>query len=295
MKMGTSKIYKIALEIGLKKDIKKKEDLDFDQPCPYPDRLILFAKKQREINRIAVGIDVRNFDIFFSKTVLKCDLVISHHPFSKAANNMPDLVLQQINNLFYYGIPKNQIKKPIETAVERLRREIMNENFYQEEQMGRCLDIDLMTLHTVTDNMAIFVLRQLIKDKRCATMGDFVEAVSRLYEFQLASQYGQTPFIANGHKNDALGKVSFSEFSGGQESSEAIFAEVKKAGIDTIIVPHLSENFFIAASKAGLKVIYCGHLASDSLGMNYFLDELKKAKKNLKIIPLGGLLRNENK
>jgi len=43
------------------------------------------------------------------------------------------------------------------------------------------------------------------------------------------------------------------------------------------------------AIKHHLNVVIAGHISSDSLGMNLFLDELEKKKIN--IIPLGGLIR----
>ncbi|KKR97364.1 MAG: hypothetical protein UU49_C0033G0007, partial [Candidatus Magasanikbacteria bacterium GW2011_GWC2_41_17] len=43
------------------------------------------------------------------------------------------------------------------------------------------------------------------------------------------------------------------------------------------------------AKGAFLNIIIAGHIASDSLGLNLFLDELEK--KGIKIIPCSGLIR----
>jgi len=293
--MTTAEIYKLAVKIGLSADNKEKSELDIlrRQDVAYPDSLILYAKKQKQIKKIAAGIDIDCFHIYFAKKILNCDLVINHHPFSRAANQMPEAVLQQRANLSFYGLAENQIKRLIEEAAEKLRRQVAADNFFKEEQMARQVDIDLMTLHTVADNAAVFILKKMISDKNCSTLGDFIRALSQLKEYESASRLGQFPFIAKGSEKDLLGKVCFSEFVGGQESNPEIFPEMKKAGIETIIVPYLSEDFFAAAAETGLRIIYCGHLASDSLGMNYFLDKLKKLKKDIKILPLGGLLRQK--
>jgi hypothetical protein len=48
------------------------------------------------------------------------------------------------------------------------------------------------------------------------------------------------------------------------------------------------------ANENRMNVVIAGHIASDSLGMNLFLDELEK--KGVEIIPCGGLIRvNRNK
>lgn len=281
--MTTKDIYQFAFEIGKKSDIKEASD--------YPDSRIIYSKTKRKIKKIAIGIDIGCFEIFFAKKILKCDLIISHHPLSNAANNMADMVFQQVDNLSSYGADKNAVSPLIENAYNNLRREAMVENFYREEQMARYLDIDLMNLHTIADNVAIYVFKNLILEKKCSTLGNFIKAILQLPEFQMASQSGQNPFIANGQNNDPLGKVSFSEFIGGQEASTEIFLEMKKAGIDTIIAPHLSKDFFESAVKAGLRVIYCGHLAGDSLGMNYILDRIIDKFGKIKIFPMGGILR----
>jgi hypothetical protein len=43
------------------------------------------------------------------------------------------------------------------------------------------------------------------------------------------------------------------------------------------------------SSEQSLNVIITGHMSSDSLGMNLWLDELEK--KGVEVIPCGGLIR----
>jgi len=43
------------------------------------------------------------------------------------------------------------------------------------------------------------------------------------------------------------------------------------------------------AEAANINVVVAGHISSDSLGMNLFLDELQK--RNIQIIPCSGLIR----
>ncbi len=52
---------------------------------------------------------------------------------------------------------------------------------------------------------------------------------------------------------------------------------------------HISEEHKKEAEDAHLNVVIAGHISSDSLGMNLFLDELEK--KGIEIIPCSGLIR----
>ncbi len=159
--MTTEKIYKLAVNLALKIDLKSKKGLNqLSRDCPYPDSRILYAKPKRKIRKIAAAIDISSFDIYFAKKNLGCDLIISHHPLSKAANSMPDVLKQQIANLSYYGVSEKSIEKPIQASANKSKRQASADNFYREEQLARRMDIDLMTLHTAADNAAVFILNE---------------------------------------------------------------------------------------------------------------------------------------
>ena len=62
-----------------------------------------------------------------------------------------------------------------------------------------------------------------------------------------------------------------------------------QAGIGTIIGMHMGEEHRKEAEKYHINVVIAGHMASDSLGMNLFLDELEK--KGIEVVPVSGLIR----
>ena len=61
------------------------------------------------------------------------------------------------------------------------------------------------------------------------------------------------------------------------------------AGIGTIIGMHISEEHKKEAEAANINVVISGHMSSDSLGINLFLDELEK--REIEIVPCSGLIR----
>jgi putative NIF3 family GTP cyclohydrolase 1 type 2 len=66
-------------------------------------------------------------------------------------------------------------------------------------------------------------------------------------------------------------------------------------GIGTVVGMHMEEEHRKNAEKNHINVVIAGHMASDSLGVNIFLNELRKKAKNVEIIPTGGLIEIRTK
>ena len=79
------------------------------------------------------------------------------------------------------------------------------------------------------------------------------------------------------------------EITGGTEGSPKLYEKMAIAGIGTVLGMHMKEESKKEAEQANINVVIAGHMSSDSLGMNLFLDELEK--KGIEIIPCSGLIR----
>ena len=60
-----------------------------------------------------------------------------------------------------------------------------------------------------------------------------------------------------------------------------------QAGVGTIIGMHVSEEHKKEAEASLVNMVIAGHMSSDSLGVNLFLDKLEV----IEIIPCSGLIR----
>ena len=83
---------------------------------------------------------------------------------------------------------------------------------------------------------------------------------------------------------------------GGSEGSPKLYEKMAQAGIGTVVGMHVSEEHKKEADTAHINVVIAGHISSDSLGMNLFLDELEKQARlpdgqGIEIIPFSGLTR----
>ena len=77
--------------------------------------------------------------------------------------------------------------------------------------------------------------------------------------------------------------------TGGTAGAEKAYEKLAQAGVGTVICMHMPDKHRSLAKEHNLNVIISGLMASDSLGMNLFLDELEK--QGLSIIPCSGLIR----
>ena len=62
-----------------------------------------------------------------------------------------------------------------------------------------------------------------------------------------------------------------------------------QAGVGTVVAMHVSEEHKKEAESANINIVVAGHISSDSLGINLFLDELEK--QGIEIIPCSGFTR----
>jgi hypothetical protein len=68
-----------------------------------------------------------------------------------------------------------------------------------------------------------------------------------------------------------------------------VYEKLADAGVGTIIAMHMGEEHRKECVKHHINLVVAGHMSSDSLGMNIFLDEIEK--RGVKIIPCSGFIR----
>ena len=119
--------------------------------------------------------------------------------------------------------------------------------------------------------------------------GEVIDALKPVPEYQAAIKQKSGPTIFVGKSENAAGRIVVTEITGGTEGAVGIYERMSHAGIGTIVGMHMSEERKGEAQKNHINVVIAGHMSSDSLGMNLFLDELEK--KGIEIIPCSGLIR----
>lgn len=313
--MTTQQIYDLAVKLGISADLRGPEKVkkylarakknynelsaktkpEFDQEKltnPYSDTRILVDLKKKPIKKIMVGIDMEGAELLLADK-LGIDLVIAHHPEGKALADLHSVMDLQAEVLAGYGVPINIAESVIKPRIAEVARGISPINHNRAVDMARILGLDFMCVHTPADNLGADFLVKKIKKDKLETVGEVIEMLKEIPEFKAAIQYNAGPKIFVGSPEASSGKITVTEFTGGTSGSKEIYEKMAQAGIGTVIGMHMGEEHRKEAEKYHINVIIAGHMASDSLGLNLFLDELEA--KGLKIIPLSGLIRIKRK
>lgn len=320
--MTTEEIFSLAIELGTRDDFrpkniikerllriekqykalppKEREFFDTDALSnPYMDSGIHHLGKKKSISRVLAGIDIDGAEVILADTLSKrtpkkpIDLIISHHPVGKALAGLDSVMDLQIDIFEQYGIPVNIAEGLMHKRISEVSRGIHPINHYQSVDIARLLDIHFINVHTPSDNMVATFLKKFIEERRPRYVGDILDAFMEIPEYQEAKKQGAPPRLFAGSKENRVGKIAITEITGGTEGSPEMYRHIANAGIGTIIAMHQSERHRKEAEKAHINVVVAGHMSSDSIGMNLFLDELEK--KGVEIVPCSGLIRYSRK
>ena len=246
---------------------------------PYGDTRILNGDPETEIKRILAGIDMEAQEIILADRLRekgeRIDLVLSHHPEGTALANLYRVMALQEDVLAQLGVPINVAEGVLASRISEVQRGIMPLNQQRSVDAARLLNLPFMCVHTPADNMVNTFLEKLFAEKKPETVGDIVEILLTLPEYQASKRTNAGPKLFTGKESNRAGKI-FVDMTGGTSGSEDAFAKLAIAGVGTIVGMHMGEKHRKEAEKNHINVLIAGHMASDSLGINLLLDALEK-------------------
>jgi len=272
--------------------LSQEDQADYDRNflvSPYADSRILHIAQDKEINKILCGIDADPAEILLAKEIGGIDLIISHHPLGKALANLSGVMEMQCDILNQYGVPINIAEGLMKERISEVARGINRINHQRTVDAAKLLGFNLMCLHTACDNLAAKFLKDNIELSNPERIEDLLKLLKGIPEYHEAMKIGAGPKIVAGSEENRCGKIAFTELTGGTEGSPKIYEKMAQAGIGTIVGMHLSEDHLKEAQAANLNVVTAGHMSSDSLGVNLFLDELEE--RGIAIVACSGLIR----
>lgn len=279
------------------KDLKADEKKEFDEDKlknPYSDTRILYGDGAREVNTVLCGIDIDAGEVLLADRLKEkgqqIDLIIAHHPEGKALAALHDVMHMQSEIMEIMGVPINVAEGLMASRISEVKRGLMPLNHNKAVDIARILDVPFICVHTPADNLVTTFLQKLIDKKDPETVGDVIKILKGIPEYAEAVRVNAGPTAVTGSDDRKAGKV-YVDMTGGTGGSEDAFAKLATAGVGTLICMHIGEKHRKEAEKNHINVIIAGHIASDSLGMNLFLDEL--VKQGIKVIPCSGLTRFE--
>ena len=311
--MKIKEIYNLAINKGIETDFRGKEGVekllrrrkekygrlsekekeDFDKEAlenPYLDSRIYHIAADTEVKKVLAGIDIEPAELLLAKEIGGIDLIIAHHPLGKGLAHLADVMDLQCDVLNYYGVPINIAEGLMRERISEVARGVNAINHQRTVDTAKLLGISLINSHTPCDNLAAkFIKEKVDKEDNLIRVEDLINLLKEIPEYKEAIKIGAGPKIFTGNPENRCGKISVTELTGGTEPGPKIYEKMAQAGIGTIIGMHMQEESKKEAEAANINVVIVGHMSSDSLGMNLFLDELER--RGIEIIPCSGLIR----
>ena len=312
--MILNQIYKLAIELGIKNDLRgsamvkkklekvkkayyelteaKKEEFDEERLVnPFSDTRI-FGNPNKQIKKVMAGIDIDVAELLVARELGNIDLIIAHHPIGLALAGLHEVMDLQVELMAKYGVPINVAENLTQIRMSEVSRGISPVNHNKVLDAARNLGMDVMCVHTPSDNMVANFLDKEIKKnlKKIETVGDLLNLLKKIPEYQEAIRQKAGPRLFCGKPERYAGKIALTEITGGTEGNKEIYSHIAQAGIGTIVGMHMKEENREEAEKAHLNILIAGHMSSDSIGMNLFLDEL--VKRGIEVVPCSGLIRH---
>lgn len=286
----------LALEQRRFDELPAKRKPFFDREAltnPYPDTRILFGERTQPVTTVLVGIDITSAEILLADRLrergMPIDAVISHHPEGQALAQLDTQVLLQTDLLANYGVPLHIAEHLLEKRVSELGRSLSPINHNQAVDAARLLGLPFLSTHTATDNLVYQFMKRFVLDRTPKIVDDIIDALMELEEYQVATTYGAGPRIYVGHGKRRVGRIAFTEVTGGTSGAKEVYEHLSQHGIGTVVGMHMKEEYKKAAEEAFLSVVIAGHMSSDSLGMNLLMDHLEAA--GVTVIPASGFIR----
>lgn len=314
--MKLKDIYQLAIEKGMEKDPRGREEVEkllkeaeeeykelegkdkdaFDKQKlenPFQDSRILHGDPEMDVQTILAGIDITTGEVLLADRLNEkgqdIDLILGHHPRGLGLTGMHDVMHLQESFLEKWGVPINVAESLMEERIKEVQRKIRGANYNQSVDAAKLLDMPMMCIHTPADNLVTDHLTNKIENSDLKKVSDVIDLMEDIPEYHEGRKYGDGPTILLGKEDRSAGKVVV-EMTGGTEGAKKLYEKLSQSGIGTIIGMHLSEEHREEVKENHINYIIAGHMASDSLGLNLFLDELEK--EGVEIIPCSGFIRH---
>lgn len=259
---------------------------------PFVDTQILIGDPERKVKVVAAGIDMEVGEILLVDRLRekgkRVDLIIAHHPEGTALAAIPEVMMVQADVWHKYGVPINIGEYLIGKRMGEVHRALMPINHQRAVDAARLLEIPFMCLHTVCDNLVTSYLQKIFDKESPYTVKDVLERMRAIPEYKTALKLKAGPNIIVGDEKKRAGKVMV-DMTGGTEGPQESIEKLAQAGVGTVIHMHMADKIKEEAEKYHLNVIIAGHIASDSIGMNLFLDKLER--KGIAVLSCSGLIR----
>ncbi len=243
---------------------------------PYGDTRILNGEPSTAIRTVLAGIDIGEGELVLADRLIEkgrsIDAVIAHHPSARGLAGLPGVMRIQPGLYAAAGVPIGQAESVMEPRIKEVADRVSPVNQQRAADAARLLGVPLACFHTVADNCVSTFLDTLFKREKPRTLGDVMELLNDIPEYDRARRDGSGPMIVTGSKKSSAGEI-FIEMTGGTEGATEMYQKLaRSSGVSTLVGMHYSKEHVEAAKKEGFNIVLAGHISSDNVGMNVLFD-----------------------
>jgi hypothetical protein len=270
------------------KALADKEDLI----NPFNDTRIYVGDPDTEVKTLIGGIDMNTGEVLLADRLREkgtaIDAIYTHHPEGWGLTKLDSVMEVQADIWAGLGVPIQAGEKFILERMDEIKRRLMPVNYDQAIDAARLLEIPFLSAHTPTDNLVVDYLNTYLAKKKPTLIEDVQKALLAIPEYRIAALKGAGPYVGKSSPGARAGKI-WVDMTGGTEGPKKVIEKLADSGVGTIVGMHMGEELREQAEKNNIHVVVAGHMSSDSLGINLFLDELER--NGVKTIATSGLTR----
>lgn len=231
-----------------------------------------------DIETALVGIDLESPEVQLAKRE-GYDLALAHHPAGGDARlNFSAVLDTQVEFMTDHGVPRERAQDAIADLRRNSEHGAHASNYRHNPSVAELLEQPYMNVHLAPDELGrrafVEVVESLDAD---ATVGDLKSA---LYDAFPAFQDAKTDVETRvGDDDNELGSVAVHHAAGtngGASVAKAYFDH----GVDTVLYIHVGGSDTAELREAygdEKNLVVTGHIASDAVGLNEFVDALEDA------------------
>lgn len=243
----------------------------------------------QDLKKLMMGIDIGPAELMLAKE-LGCDGVIAHHPAGGDATlNFPEVLTRHVELMVEHGVPATDARDAIQMMMTRSILRAQTANFDHVPSIARLLGMPFLNLHLPLDEVGRQIMETTIEQHiipigEAARVQDAIDALMTLPEFANAKTRIMVPV---GAVDKPLGRVAVvhgAGTNGGYPVARAYF----RHGVHTVLYIHVAPEAAEQLRREGQgNLIVTGHIASDLIGINKFVDSLEA--HGLEVIRVSGL------
>jgi hypothetical protein len=258
--MNTKELMQIALDMVDMKDI--------------PGDSAIYVRGE-DIDTILFAVDLGVPELLLADQ-LGYDCALAHHPQGgRALVKYHEVLYKQQEQLVKAGVPDKVATEAAHPLIESKKIACHSKNLYHASSVARMLRLPYLNIHNPLDELGRRIMDKTIQSELHAdsTVADVVDSLMNLDEFQNASTDILVPLGDLDNKAGTVVVAHGAGTNGGYSVAKAYFDH----GVDTVIYIHISPADLKKLTEYGKgNLIISGHIASDMVGINPYLQELRK-------------------